>query len=188
MKKRKTLITVLAICAVLTIGVGTTLAFLTSMSRTLENVFTVGKVNITLTESETDRYLILPGTEITQDPLVTVKAESDDCWLFVKAEKSSDFDMFMTYSPSSGWKAVEGETGVFYREVSDSDQNQYFKIIKDDKVTVLDSVTEEELKGLTKNPTLTFTAYAIQKSEIADAETAWSLILEEMEEDNHEIS
>ena len=188
MKKRKTLIIVLAICSVLVIGTAITFAYITAISQTLENIFTVGKVSITLTESETDRYLILPGTEITKDPLVTVKAESDACWLFVKAEKSSDFDIFMTYSPSSGWKAVEGETGVFYREVSDSDQNQYFKIIKDDKVTVLDSVTEEELNRLTKNPTLTFTAYAIQKSEIADAETAWSLILEEMEEDNHEIS
>ena len=182
MNKKRALIIALAVSLTVLVSVGTTFALLASMSRTLENIFTVGKVNITLTESETDRYLILPGTEITKDPIVTVKAESDACWLFLKAEKSSDFDIFMTYSPSSGWKAVEGENGVFYREVADSNIDQQFYVIDQNKVYVKPTVTEGELNGLTHNPTLTFTAYAIQKSEISDAEEAWAFILEEMEE------
>lgn len=55
-KVRKAIL--LALCAVLLVGasVAGTLAYLTSQTKTLTNTFTVGKVEITLTEAKTDAY------------------------------------------------------------------------------------------------------------------------------------
>ena len=41
-------------------------------------------------------------------------------------------------------------------------------------VTVSENLTKDEIKNITSKPTLTFTAYAVQKDGIADAETAWA--------------
>ena len=49
-----------------------------------------------------------------------------------------------------------------------------FDVLKDNKVMVLDTVTKTMLEGAKTNaPTLTFTAYAVQKDGIDDADTAW---------------
>ena len=52
-----------------------------------------------------------------------------------------------------------------------------FAVLKNDQVKVLDSVTKEMLtgQGFTA-PTLTFTAYAVQKDNIATAAEAWAKV------------
>ena len=66
---------------------------------------------------------------------------------------------------------------MFYREVASGPADQEFAVLADNKVTVLDSVTSAMMdnitKGTTDAPTLTFSAYAIQKSGFADAAAAW---------------
>ena len=51
-----------------------------------------------------------------------------------------------------------------------------FYVLKDNVVKVSDTLTKEDIKGIPTGPTLTFTAYAVQKDGIADAATAWSKI------------
>ena len=54
-------------------ALGGTLAWLTAKTDTVTNTFTVGDINIDLTETTTD-YKLVPGNTIAKDPTVTVKS------------------------------------------------------------------------------------------------------------------
>ena len=112
-----------------------------------------------------------------------MKADSETCYLFVKVEESPDFDTYMTYDMAAGWRPLDGTDGVYYRVVeTDSQKDQVFSVLENDKVTVSEEVTEEKMAQAGK-PTLTFTAYAVQyyRGENADGEIpfapedAWAL-------------
>lgn len=171
---------------------GGTLAWLMTKTDPVINTFTYGDVNITITETDTDdgdddpntnTYNMVPGGTITKDPLITVKANSENCWLFVKLEKSIDpssFDDFMEFTVADGWIALEDVEGVYYREVDKADSDTAFYVIKDNTVKVKGSVTKEMLNSLTKYPTLSITGYAVQRDSTIDAidtaKEAWVIV------------
>ena len=191
---RLLLVSVLAIVITLACAVGGTLAWLVSASDPVVNTFTYGDINIDLTESDFDRdgnkytnkYKMIPGEPITKDPKVTVMQGSEACWLFVKLEKSSNFDDFMEYEMVDGWVELTGADGqpvegVFFRAVSAeeaADADKEFVVIKDNTVSVKDEVTKAQLNALTEEtyPSLTITAYAVQQvgfeAEITEGDTA----------------
>ena len=122
---------------------------------------------------------MVPGNTIAKDPKVTVKANSEACWLFVKVEKSTNFDEFMTYGIADGWTALAGVDGVYYREVTSSTTDTEYYVLSGNSVTVKDSVTKEDFAGLKGTmPTLTFTAYACQKDNVTTATQAWNFVNE----------
>lgn len=182
MKKR---IAVALVALVMIVGcvVGGTLAWLVDDTDPVVNTFTYGDINIELDETDADNdgetkeneYKMVPGNTIAKDPKVTVLANSEACWLFVKVEESENFGDFMTYTIADGWTSLADEDGVYYREVAASAAAQEFPVLKEDKVTVKGEVTKTQLNALTDatRPTLTFTAYAVQKDNVADAATAW---------------
>lgn len=173
---KKKLTTVLAIVLVVALSVAGTYAYLTDTTGPVKNTFTVGNVNIGLTETTGEFYKMVPGTAINKDPKVTVKADSEDCWLFVKVDKSANFADFLTYDMAADWTALEGVDGVFYRQVEASDANQVFPVIANDTVRVKSGVTKAMMDGLTDatRPTMTFTAYAIQADGFTTADKAWT--------------
>ena len=177
-RTRRALLTLCLMLAVAVVSVGGTIAWLTDKSDTITNKFTASDVDIELKETTGTEYKMVPGATITKDPEVTVKAGSEACWVFVKIEKSTDkaFDDYMTYSMATGWSELAGVTGVYYREVSDTNADQVFEVIADDTITVKDSVTKAMMDALTDDntPKLTITAYAIQKTGFADASAAWT--------------
>lgn len=143
----------------------------------VKNTFTVGDINIDLTETTGETYKMVPGNTLGKDPKVTVKAGSEACWLFVKVEESENFDAFMTYAIADGWTALSGVGGVYYREVSATDADTDFTVLKNNQVIVKEDVTKQQLQGVKDNlPTMTFTAYAVQQDNIADAATAWAKV------------
>lgn len=167
--KKKSLALVLALAMIVVCVVGGTLAWLTAKTGPVTNTFTYGDINITLAESENLDLKMIPGYTIVKDPKVTVLAGSEKCYLFVKVEKSANFDSFMTYDMATGWTQLKDASnndvpGVFYREVDTAAANQEFGVLKDNQVTVSGDVTKTMLNGLTEDtqPTLTFTAYACQ--------------------------
>lgn len=172
---KKKVLSIVAVVLVLCCAIGGTLAWLTDKTASVKNTFTVGDINIELTETTTN-YKMVPGNTISKDPKVTVKANYEACWLFVKVEKSANFDSFMTYDMADGWTELPSVTGVYYREVAATTAATDFSVLKGDSVSVKDTVTKADLNALTQNtfPTLTFTAYAVQKDNVADAATAWS--------------
>lgn len=172
-KTRKALL--LGVCAVLlvTASVLGTIAYLTDKTETITNTFTVGNVDIDLKETKND-FKMVPGNTIDKDPKVTVEAGSEDCYLFVKLEKSANFDTYLTYEMAEGWTALENVSGVYYRNAKAGDN---FSVLKNDKVTVKSEVTTEQMNvAETTMPTLTITAYACQSANVADAATAWAQV------------
>ena len=174
--KKKTLALVLALTLLVAGVVGGTLAWLTDRTAEVKNTFTVGDINIGLTETTTD-YKMVPGNTIAKDPTVTVKANSEACWLFVQVTKSENLDTFITYAIAEGWTALPGVDGVYYREVPASAADQTFSVLADNAVTVNSDVTKEMLTAKDfANPTLTFQAYAVQKDNVASASDAWAKV------------
>ena len=174
--KKKTLALVLALTLLVAGVVGGTLAWLTDQTAEVKNTFTVGDINIGLTETTAD-YKMVPGNTIAKDPTVTVKANSEACWLFVKVTESTDLKDFITYAIAEGWTALPGVDGVYYREVPASAADQTFSVLADDAVTVNSDVTKEMLTAKDfANPTLTFKAYAVQKDNVASASDAWAKV------------
>ena len=81
--KHKFIILTIAIIILVSSIVGATVAYFISVSGEVENTFTIGNVEIALTETTGTSYPMTPGTTLEKDPTVTVKAGSDACWLFV---------------------------------------------------------------------------------------------------------
>lgn len=168
---------VLALVLVLGCALGGTVAWLVAKSDPVVNTFTYGDINIALTETTGEDYKIIPGVDIAKDPKVTVEADSEACWLFVKVDEVGTFVADkVTYSVADGWTALTGQPGVYYREVGAVTADTDFYVLKDNVVKVSDTLTKEDIKDITTRPTLTFTAYAVQKDGIADAAIAWSKI------------
>ena len=172
--KKKTLALVLALTLLVAGIVGGTLAWLTDQTAEVKNTFTVGDINIGLTETTAD-YKMVPGNTIAKDPTVTVKANSEACWLFVQVTESTNLKDFITYAIAEGWTALPGVDGVYYREVPASAADQTFSVLAGDAVTVKSDVTRTMLEtAKTDAPTLTFKAYAIQRDHFATADAAWA--------------
>ena len=210
-KKSKAL--VVAMCAlVLALGVNATLAWLTDKTDEVENTFTVGDINITLQEhklqsdgalgNETvtaNSYDIVPGATYPKDPFVTVKADSEECWLFVEVTETnnvfgqdkfikwviSNEDLIPSLEGMQGWTLVDGTENVYWVKVPATSEDTYFYILDENMVNVNADITKTEVVSLqAAKPSLSFTAYAIQAdslkdnsgSEVVGAQAAWALV------------
>ena len=179
MKKRnKAIALMMSLMLIVGAVVGGTVAYLITNTDPLVNTFTAGDINITLTESKNLDLKMVPGKVIAKDPKVTVLKDSEACWLFVKIEKTNNVDTFLTYAVADGWTALTDVNGVYYREVAATTADTSFSVLANDQVTVLTTVTKNQLTALTDStyPKLSFTAYAIQKEGFATASAAWTEI------------
>lgn len=184
---KKTIAVILALVLVLLCAVGATLAWMNDKTEEKTNTFTMGGgVDIDLEEHAYDpedpdtltdepvegdhSYPLVPGTVYAKDPIVTVKANSEDCYLFVKVVKTPDLDKFVVYELNlTGWTPLDGEDDVYWRSVQKADADQTFHMLVGDKVTVKNAIVNTGAKV-----DISFQAYAIQKANIADAATAWA--------------
>lgn len=175
--KKRTLALLCAVTMVIGIAVGGSLAWLVSKPDSVTNTFTTSDVDITLTEPEGEKndyeFQMVPGKPITKDPKVTVTAGSLDSYIFVEITKSGNYDDFLDdYTVATDWKAVGNSApGVYYREYTSSNSAVDYQILATNQVMVLDGVTKADMEGLSEEdyPTLTFTAYAIQKDYLKDS-------------------
>ena len=193
---KKKLMTVLALVLVIAMSVAGTIAFLTDTTDPITNTFTVGKVDITLTETfNTDtngdqkndawQAQLIPGTTYTKDPVVTVTADSEDCWLFVKFEEKNGAADYLTYisnlNTANGWTQGDGTKiplNVWYREVDKTDTTKSFQLLAGDNtyqtgcISVKDSVNKDNMAAASAAE-LVYTAYACQKDNMT-AVDAWA--------------
>ncbi|MBQ7104630.1 MAG: hypothetical protein IJN90_02110 [Bacilli bacterium] len=188
LNKSKSIILTVTLVIVLLLVVGTTYAWLTSRTTLLSNTFTYGDIEISIRESDTNdgdedlntnSYVIMPGANITKDTKVVVKANSEDCYLFIRIDKENDFDNYMTYSLESNWKELEEYAGIYYMEVDKSGEEQTFNVIKDNIIKVKTDLTYADIRNITSYPTMMISAYAVQRNEDMDAinspKEAWEL-------------
>lgn len=182
--KKKSLALVLALALMVVGAVAGTLAWLTAESAPVVNTFTTSDIKVELTETP-ETYKMIPGYTIHKDPQAKVLAGSEECFLFVKLDKSANFDNFLTYEMANDWTKLEGVTDtVYYREVLTADIGTAYSVLKNDQVTVKGDVTKEQMNdmdaGKIAKPTLTITAYASQLYKSAgvkfSAKEAWDNI------------
>lgn len=160
---------ILAAVLLMSASVFGTLAYLQSTTNQLQNVFTVGKVEIKLDEAKTNEngqpldsngglasdrktavridgstaqttgneYKLMPSKVYTKDPTVTVKKESEDCYVFIKVvnnlnykagspatDKTLEAAASNNYTPiatqittgTDAWTAYSGVDNVYYKE------------------------------------------------------------------------
>ena len=186
----------LTLCAVLlvTASVLGTMAYLTSTDE-VQNTFTVGQVQITLDEKDTDNstpdadrdkanaYHLLPGNEYEKDPTVHVNAVSEDSWIFVKVENgiaafeaatSTEENGYKSISDqitANGWTALDGVANVYYKPYTKSDTGSDLIVFSNFKI----ADTANDVQGwATLNATVNITAYAVQKDGFDTASAAWT--------------
>ena len=175
----KTFVAMLALVLVIGCAVGGTIAWLTAQTDPVVNTFTYGDINIELTETKPDnrQAKIIPGVDIEKDPKVTVKANSEACWLFVEVEETGTFVTGkVTYSIATGWTQGDGTkipANVYYRSVNAVEADTDFAVLEDNKIYVSEELSKSDIQSISA-PKLTFTAYAVQKDGIAEADTAWT--------------
>ncbi len=184
--RNRILLTALAALLLVVVAVGGTVAWLTDTTDEIKNTFTTAGVKITLKETPnqangTWSAQLIPGKEYAKDPVVTVDDDTDvDIYLFVKFEEINTPSDYLTYTSTlteeKGWKEVDGETNVWYREVGANDETKSWNLLDGDKVTVKSELTNDTMADAGKTPELKYTAYAIQKEGMTDVADAWSKI------------
>jgi len=174
LKMKKSLITMLvALVLVAAVGVGATLAYLTDSTDAKINTFKVGDVDIDLTETADangtaatvtptkDGFKfenLQPGDVVNKKPVVTVAADSNDCYVFVKISNATSLTTDMI---ANDWVSV-GDGIYRYKEVCEAgDVLTVFT-----KVTVDTGIEEGDELG-----SITVKAAAIQSANI-DVATA----------------
>ena len=173
-----------AIVLVIGCTAGGTVAWLVSKPAAITNVFTVGNINATLTET-TKEFKIVPGVVIAKDPVATVEANSENCYLFVELTEANwpafteagSSTRKVKYEIADGWIKLESADGVYYREVTKDDaKDQVFPVLQDNKVTVSNTLTKENADAIQKagDPKLTVAVYAVQKEGMDSADKAWA--------------
>ena len=197
-KKIIAMLSVFIMLAMVGIGrsVSGTVAWLVSKPESRVSTFTLGDINITLKESDfgSQPIKIIPGIDIKKDPKVTVMANSEACWLFVKVEemnwpdfKEANGTRKVSYSVNNGWNALKDNPGVYFREVNAEDAQKgidYTVLAGNEScpsgvIKVSQELTKEEINSITysaNQPSLTFTAYAVQRAGIDTADAAWATV------------
>ena len=181
----KTFVAMLALVLVIGCAVGGTVAWLTAQTGPVVNTFTTSNIKVELKETTGTNYKMIPGYTISKDPKATVLDGSEECYLFVKLDESTNFKNYMTYEMADGWTALKGVNGVYYREVKTADIGTAYSVLKNNQVTVKGEVTKAMMDGLTTEtlPKLTITAYASQLHKNANekfsASDAWNNIAKE---------
>lgn len=189
---KKSFIMALALVLVLGIAIGGTVAWLTASTDPVTNTFTVGDINITLTETGANNnaksYTTVPGSKYDKDPNVTVQSGSEACWLFVKVSEvnntmtvGSETKKIVNYTIATGWTAVPDHAGYYYKEISADDMGKAIYVftgegesnLKNGFVTINENVTKGQITA-SDQPQIVITAAAVQKDNVADVNAAWA--------------
>lgn len=163
----------LAVASVILVGgAGAgTLAWLTADSDIVTNTFKDSDIEVTLEETTGNDYKMVPGWVIDKDPVVTVEANSEDCYVFLKvtktvkaedgstntAENAPTFDDYIYYAIDTGWKQLKDDSvtqneisGVYYRTAIDVSTKKEYSVLAggsktDDMLTPSQSADDEEV-------------------------------------------
>ena len=188
MKKKSILLGATAVMLVAAMSIGGMLAYFTDTD-TKENTFTVGKVEITLTEPNWDEAAaeefnkLIPTRTIPKDPTITVAEDSQTAYTFMKVQLSEDFaTLLKNYAGAKGWGLADAGKLIdawFVSEVQpkimDMNLEEGYVVLgvlspKEpgesvtyfDEVKVPGDVTGDMIDYVDGVYTITVTAYAIQ--------------------------
>jgi len=168
---KRTFALVLSMVLLVVFTVGATLAWLNDSTGEVKNTFTVGKVDIELTETEDGPFQMIPGTEYDKNPTVKVLEGSETCWVIIEVTKSNELDDVLDYSIDSDWDPVPGHEGFYYQD--NVAANTELPILTNSKVTIKSDLGNDDVDV---EQTLTFKAYAVQSENLGTIEAAWDAL------------
>lgn len=200
MSKTKKRAIAIVLAAVLLIGavVGGTIAWLTDTTKIVTNTFTIGDINIDLKETSAvddsgnlkqEYSSFVPGDKLLKDPTITVDANSEACYLFVKVTDTNNTyntsDKYIKWTVRTGsgeWTPVDGHDGYWYREVEEKDTDQTFYVLTGEgtnangQVEVNGDITKAEAEAIrtSNKPQIIVKAAAVQKDNIDTVEAAFA--------------
>lgn len=183
---------------------GSSLAWLFAQTTGVENTFSTSNIEVQLKETTTD-YKIIPGWTVPKDPKVTITKGSVDCYVFVKIEKSANYNTYLDqYEVAEDWTQLKNGDddveGVFYQKVTNLTENEWSAYVlkgkheeectntnnencscpnKNGYVTVLGSVTKtqmDDLKATTDENKLTLTFTAYASQLMRDNDTEFTAL------------
>lgn len=162
-----------SLAAMMLIG-GGTFAYLKDNADPVTNNFKTNLVTVSLDETTGNDYDIIPGTEQSKDPKVTVN-NTVDAYVFVTITDATDG--LVGFQIADGWTKLDGHDNVYYREVSADADVKEFPVLKDNKVTYDKAIENSDMMengDLKAGVALTFDAAAIQKDPFASATDAYA--------------
>lgn len=194
MRKNKIKMLMLSLCAVL-LGVVCaygTMAYLYDKD-VATNTFTVGKVAITLDETDVDgstpnqerdqenKYHLLPGWNYKKDPTVHVETGSEDCYVYVKvlngmvAYEAIGDTTIANQIEKNGWTALAVNSNIYWKEYHKADDQTDFVVFDQFKVSgAANDVSGWNEIAASEDCKIIVTAYAIQSKGFTDALDAWN--------------
>lgn len=189
---KKFIIVLVALVLSVTCTIGVTLAWLVDTSENVVNTFTVGNIEIDLNETDTDNddntkansYKVVPGATVVKDPKVTVKANSENCWVYVKVVNNLVINKTTVATcniDTTQWTLVgtstNADTGVvtnLYRYNSkvllDEQEDQTLDPVFGSVTYSSDIVLGEDGIKKLDGKTIVVTAYAHQSDTVAETE------------------
>ena len=151
----KSITLIVAIAVVVTALIGGTVAWIMTETKPVVNTFTYGDINIDLDETDATwndqedqfekEFEMIPGNDLVKDPTVTVKADSEACWLFVKLEKQGGWPFVALQIPTTDYTvnlgtsrlvnyAHERDIAVQYWTINDPGEMAYLQSIGADAI------------------------------------------------------
>ncbi len=123
-KKKSVLFMAIILITVTALLVGGTSAWLNSYQATPQNVFIGSDLDVDLTEASGQSYTIIPADRVAKNPTVTVKANSEPCYVFLKPEESGGLNNYADYYIDKGWLpyggfVIDGELDSLYKKNTD---------------------------------------------------------------------
>ena len=191
-KARRALLSISLVLVTMLAAVGGTLAWLVDTTNEVSNTFTIGNIDIDLTETANNgtndgwTAELNPGSTYKKDPKVTVIKGSEECYLFVQVTEPTSKENLLEYTlwkdlnptqHSLTWTQGDGTNipkNVWYTTITETltaSGNLVINLLKDDQVKVSENLTNQNMPG--NNVTLSFKAYAAQTANMT-AQQAWT--------------
>lgn len=189
MNKKKTVITVAVLALVLVVG--GLLAYFTDVTDTVTNTFTIGNVDISLSEPNwvaANAQNILPNKTLAKDPTVTNDSTTNPAYVFVKVEiPAIDASTpLYTYTTNDSWAQVGSDeyasnkiTRVYVYGTAANAAPTSLAAGASTTTAVFSEVTlgnftSTQLSSFATN-TIDVTAYGIQTTDLGEATTATAI-------------
>lgn len=197
----------LVLCAVLLVAgsVMGTLAYLKATTGPVTNTFTVGSVAITLNEAKVNEYgeklnanlvvwkegdapaprvmenayKLIPGHTYVKDPKITVAANSEASYLFVRIKndingiEAAGDNTIAKQMAANGWTPLESGSRIYYRSAAaTAEEAKEYPVFA--SFTIADNANDLEYwNKISSETVVAVTAYAVQADGFSDAQAAW---------------
>ena len=170
LSKKSILTTALAVTLAMAVVLGGgTYAYLQSSTGDTVNTFNTNQVTVSLEETTGSEYEIIPGTSQDKDPTVKVLNTVD---AYVYVEVTDTTDGLVDYTIADSWIKLGGFENIYYREVAAGAAVKEFDVLEGNSVSYgaeLENSNMLDANGaLREGLSLTFNAYAVQKSPFND--------------------